>query len=64
MNTILGNLAFGADGRWVRLANSSEQFLHAGWEPSNGKLAVMSGETIVGCLKRLHRRQWKTLAQS
>jgi hypothetical protein len=26
------------------VANSSEQFPHAGWEPSNGKLAVMSGE--------------------
>jgi|RhiMethySRZTD1v2_1073278.scaffolds.fasta_scaffold969206_2 hypothetical protein len=46
----------------------ADQVLRAGWEPSNEHLAIMSGENVVGSLKKVgsgasgERWQWSITA--
>ena len=35
----------------LRLRRASDQYPHAGWEPSDECLVVLSGETVVGSLQ-------------
>jgi hypothetical protein len=36
----------------LRLRRAADQFPHARWEASNEHLVIMSGETVVGSLKK------------